>query len=209
MVAFSLLCFVPLVLKQSTLEVSPHTTKRSFVGRPRSLLAAETDDFLPTVREAVLEAGGEAAWTESTQVLSSVFDLEEAEVFLADAFGWKGWAKASAMTKKFHRPKVPDAILLKEALAWLRDGPLALNEEQVQSSIKKSPKTYLDAPNESYRKVLGTAPRKYRDNLQDLIRQDPTVLQVTYNCDGEGCNSNCGSCWVSYENRIPSQVVEW
>jgi hypothetical protein len=208
MVAFSLLCFVPLLRKQSTLDLSTQKTEISFLGRPRSILASTTDDFLPTVREAVLEAGGETAWTESTQALSSIFDKEEAETFLADAFGWKSWAKASASTKKYHRPKVPDAVLLNEALAWLRDGPLALNEEQVQSSIKKSPKTYLDAPNESYKKALGTAPRKHRDNLQHLIRQDPTVLEVTYNCDGEGCASECGRCWVSFENRLPSPVVE-
>jgi hypothetical protein len=211
MVAFSLFCFVPLLLKQSSLRtnnVSTHkiSVKTAFVpaGRPRSAIAATNDDFLPAVREAVLEAGGEAAWKESTEALSSLFNIEEAELCLADAFGWKGWVKASSMTKRYQRTKMPDAVKIIEALEWLREGPLELNEEQMQSSITKYPKTYLDAPNESYRKALGTAPRKYRDHLKELVRQDPTVLQVTYNCDGEGCSSECGSCWVSYENRLAS-----
>jgi hypothetical protein len=212
MVAFSLFCFVPFLLKQSALVTDVSTRKTSVksvsasttIGRPRIIvLAATNDDFLPTVREAVLaEEGGEAAWKESTEALSRFFDIEEAELFLADAFGWKGWVKASAMTKRYHRPKLPEAVKITEALDWLREGPLALNEEQLQVSIAKLPKTYLDAPNESYKKVLGSAPRKYRDQLQELIRQDPYGLQVTYNCDGEGCNSNCGSCWVSYENQL-------
>ena len=209
MVAFSLFCFVPLLLKQSsfsTKNVSTHKTsvKSPFtsVARPRSLIAATNDDFLPAVREAVLEAGGEAAWKESTAALSKLFDMEEAELYLADAFGWKGWAKASEMTKKYQRPKLPDAVKIIEALEWLREGPLELNEEQMQSSIAQYPKTYIDAPSESYRKAMGTAPRKHRNNLKELVRQDPSVLQVTYNCDGEGCASECGSCWVSYESRL-------
>ena len=160
-------------------------------------------EFLVTVRDAVVDAGGDEAWQESMQVLSHLFDTHDAEQCLADAFGWKAWAHAPERTKKFHRPKVPDATKLREALDWLRDGPLALKDEQVQMAILKSPKTYLDAPNVSYGKALGTAPRKYRENLQELIRLDPAVLEVTYNCDGEGCASECGRCWVSYENRLP------
>jgi hypothetical protein len=208
MVAFSLFCFVPLLLKQSSLRTNGSTHEISVkslftsVGRPRSLIAATNDDFLPAVREAVLEAGGETAWKESTEALSKFFDTEEAELYLADAFGWKGWAKASDTTKKYQRPKLPDAVKIIEALEWLREGPLELNEEQMQSSIAKYPKTYLDSPSDSYRKAMGTAPRKYRNHLKELIREDPTVLQVTYNCDGEGCASECGSCWVSYESRL-------
>jgi hypothetical protein len=42
------------------------------VGQPRILLAATNDVFLPTVQEVVLaENGGEAAWKESTEALSS------------------------------------------------------------------------------------------------------------------------------------------
>jgi hypothetical protein len=228
MVAFSLaFCFVPLLVsKQSSLRrknVSTGTTKTSSVkspfacvGRPRSLKIAaslKNDEILPAVREAVnLEAGGEAAWKESAQALSKLFDIEEAELYLAVAFGWRGWVKSAEMTKRYHSPVLPDAVKICEALEWLRAGPLELNEEQMKSNIAKYPKTYLDAPNESYRKAMGTAPRKFRDHLKELVHQDASVLQVTYNCDGEGCASECGSCWVTYENRLSikkSESTSW
>jgi hypothetical protein len=160
-------------------------------------------DYLGTVRDAVRDAGGDDAWQGSIQALSDRFNMDDAESCLAEAFGWKAWANAPERTKKFHRPKVPDVTKVMEALHWLKDGPLELQDEQILLAIRKSPKTYLDAPKDSYSKALGTAPRKYRDNLQELIRLDPTVLEVTYNCDGEGCASECGRCWVSYENRLP------
>ena len=197
--------------RPGTLFAEPETTQSSSTSS--SPKTTNGDDLVVTmIREAVLLAGGEAAWEESVQYLvesvSVLGTKQVTEQCLADAFGWKAWAKASERTRKFHRPKVPDPEKLKDALAWLRDGPLALNDEQVKASILKAPKTYLDAPNESFRKSLGTAPRKYRDNLIELIRLDPTVLEVTYNCDGEGCASECGRCWVSYENRLPTKGTE-
>jgi hypothetical protein len=54
------------------------------------------DDLLPVIREAVVEAGGEDAWKELTQLLSDLFGMEEeAELYLATALCWKDWAKAS------------------------------------------------------------------------------------------------------------------
>ena len=210
MVALSLLfCFVPL-LKTSAFQASTTFT----TNVPRSSLAAASTssnpNFLGLIREAVMEAGGEQAWKESTQVLSSLFELEEdAELCLADAFGWKGWAKASGMMKRYQNPVLPDAAKVQEALVWLKEGPLELNEDQMRSSIRDYPKIYLVEPNEFYRKTMGSAPRKYRDAfiLKELIKDDPNVLQVTYNCDGEGCASECGSCWVSYANRLPSDPI--
>lgn len=165
-------------------------------------------DLLPDIREAVMEADGEQAWKESAQVLSDLFDSseEEAELYLADAFRWKAWAKASDMMKRFQKPVLPDAAKVRDTLVWLKEGPLELNDEQVRSNIRDYPGIYLVEPKESYRKVLGSAPRKYRDAtvLKELISDDPNILQVTFNCDGEGCQSECGSCWVAYENRLPS-----
>ena len=193
------------------LHAEPETTQSSSLSLSSTNDHKDDDDqrLVTVVREAVVLAGGETAWEESMQCLVVAISLEQdeftttvAEACLADAYGWKAWAKASDKMKKFHRPKVPDPEKLKDALAWLREGPLGLNDEQVKASILKSPKTFLDAPLESFRKALGTAPRKYRDNLVELIRLDPSVLEVTYNCDGEGCASECGRCWVSYENRL-------
>jgi hypothetical protein len=212
MVASSLLfCFAPLL---NNLSFRTTCTRTDNVPRSSSLSVASiaspssaSDDLLPVIREAVVEAGGEDAWKDSTQLLSDLFGTEEeAELYLATAFCWKDWAKASDMMKRYQKPVLPDASKVQEALVWLKEGPLELNEDQVRSSIREYPKIYLVEPKESYRKVMSSAPRNYRDPsvLKELIKDDPNVLQVTYNCDGEGCSSECGSCWVSYANRLPS-----
>jgi hypothetical protein len=215
MVASPLLfCFVPLLKNlafQTTENHGPSSPCRSLtsVATALSLAATPSSDttLLPIIREAVAEAGGEDAWKESTQILSGMFELEEdAEWCLATAFQWQAWAKAADMVKRYQNPVVPDATKVQEALAWLQEGPLALTEEQMKTYIREYPQIYLVAPMESYRKVVGVAPRKYRDKavLKELIQDNPNILQLTYNCDGEGCASECGSCWVSYENRLPS-----
>lgn len=110
------------------------------------------------------------------------------------------------MMKKYQKPVLPDATKVREALEWLKEGPLEMSEEQVRSNIRKYPSIYLVDPGASYKKVMGSAPRKYRDAdvLKEFISDDPNILQVTFNCDGEGCQSECGSCWVAYESRLPS-----
>ena len=77
-----------------------------------------------------------------------------------------------------------------------------MNDDQVRNNIWQYPAIYLREPNVMYRKVLGSALRKYRDDevLKQFIEDDPNILQVTFNCDGEGCQSECGSCWVAYES---------
>lgn len=169
--------------------------------------STEMEGLLPVIRTAVAEAGGEEAWKESTQVISELFECEEeAELCLATAFNWRAWAKASDTMKRYQKTRLPDATKIQEALTWLKEGPLELNGNQLRNSIRDYPNIYLVEPMTFYRKTMGSAPRKYRDPsiLKELITDDPNVLQVTYNCDGEGCASECGSCWVSYENRLPS-----
>jgi len=168
-------------------------------------------DLLPDIREAVMEAGGEQAWTEATQILSDFFasSEEDAELCLADAYRWKAYVKASDMMKLRQNPVIPDATKVREALVWLQEGPLEMNDRQMRTCIREYPSIYLVEPKESYRKVMGSAPRNYRDAgiLKELIEDDPNILQVTYNCDGEGCQSVCGSCWVARESRLPSSPI--
>lgn len=165
-------------------------------------------DLLPEIREAVTDADGAGAWEESVQILSELFESseEEAEFVLADAFRWKSWAVASEMMRRYQKPVLPEKDKVKEALEWLREGPLELTDGQIRSNILSHPQIYLVEPEKAFKKVLGSAPRKYRDAtaLKFLIEDDPTILQVWYNCDEEGCQSECGSCWVAYENRLPS-----
>jgi hypothetical protein len=189
-----------------TNNLFPRTARNSVVGR---LLLSAAADILPEIRDEIMEREGQLQeWEDSVKILTTdLFDNEEdAELYLADAFRWKAWAVASDMMKKYQRPVLPNAVTIQEGINWLRDGPLEMNNEQIRRNIEQYPGIYLREPNVMYRKVLGSAPRKYRDDtaLKYLIETDPNVLQVTFNCGDEGCQSECGSCWVTYENRLPS-----
>jgi hypothetical protein len=216
MVAFSLFCFAPLLLKNledrtvSTRAVSIpflKTTQTTF-GRSRCLLeATAARELLPAIREGVVDAGGEEAWKESVSKLASMMEIdeEEAEILLADATNWKGWAMCSSeLMRKYIKPQIPDAQKLEEALEWLQEGPLELDQEQLCTAIREVPKVYLADPQSTYKKALNAAPQEYKkpEIFKALILEDPLVLQCTYNCaDGDnGCGSECGNCWVTFQN---------
>ena len=145
-------------------------------------LSSSEMDILPQIREAVMGLDGGVVWEESTQVLSELFDSseEEAELILADAFRWKSWALASDMFRRYQKPLLPKKDMVKEALAWLRDGPLQLTDDQIQKHILSHPQTYLTEPEKAYNKVLGSAPSKYRNAraIKCLVDADPSILQV-------------------------------
>jgi hypothetical protein len=182
----------------------------------------DDDTTIVRIRQAIVDAGGESEWKASIESLSKNLLLgrvatttaeQIAEDCLAEAFGWNAWARASESTKKYHRPTIPLGVDIDHAIHWLRTGPLSLvflsnyvdddvDERLLVKYIKTYPQIYLVKPHEKYRKAMGTAPRLYRDTFIELIKEDPSVLQITYNCDGEGCQSECGSCWVSYGNRL-------
>ena len=167
-------------------------------------------DILPEIRSAVYEnENGENQWKESIQMIQSEIhddsiDEEELELQLATAFRWKAYVKASKTMRKYQNPKIPDPMKIQEALVWLQTGPLELTKEQLWKNIQNHPQTYLLDPQSSFQKAMGSAPKKYRDPtiLTKLIEEDPSVLQVSYNCADDGCASECGNCWVAYGNRL-------
>mmetsp|Transcript_13092 Transcript_13092/g.19735 ORF Transcript_13092/g.19735 Transcript_13092/m.19735 type:complete len:227 (-) Transcript_13092:90-770(-) len=214
-VGFVLFCFTP-ALQQTVAFSTTNDVAQSTNSQLRNtvqLMASSTPtadaDLLPEIRDEIIEREGQLEmWEESTQIISDLFGSsdEEAELYLADAFRWKAWASASDMMRKYQRPVLPDAGKIQEGLNWLKEGPLEMNDDQIRSCIQQYPGIYLREPNAMYRKVMGSAPRKYRDDtvLKQFIEDDPNILQVTFNCGDEGCQSECGSCWVAYENRLPS-----
>ena len=168
-----------------------------------SALASSPADILPTVREGVAEAGGADEWEKSVAVLSEAMEIDdgEAESILAEALGWRAWAAASQKFRRFQRPVAPDAAKVDEAIAWLKDGPLQLDQDQLVTAIKTSPKVYLQGPDVTYRKAKGAAPRKFAEMFDELVLKDPSVMECYHNCADDGCASECGNCWVSYEMR--------
>jgi hypothetical protein len=156
------------------------------------------------IREAISKTNDQGAeiWDASVEILPE----ETAESVLMKAYGWTAWAKASEKTKKYHRPKLPDPKQIQDSLRWLQTGPLHISQEEhilLTNMITTCPEACLLRPQDQYKSCRETAPRSYRDQLVDLIRNDPSVFELSYNCDGGGCASECGRCWVSYENRIP------
>lgn len=205
MVAWSpLICFVPFL---SGFRSEQQQVVGSQSRRECRLHLAANAELLPVIREGVAEMGGEESWKESVATLSSriEIDLEEAELLLADAKKWKGWATAGKIAKRYIKPEIPDVNELNELLDWLTEsGPLQLDQEQLRTSIQELPKVYLADPQNTYKKTLKAAPKDYKDPsvLKEMILKDPSVLQYTYNCDEEdGCASECGNCWVSYALR--------
>jgi hypothetical protein len=165
-------------------------------------------NIAPVIHEAISKTkdGGLEIWQESIDIISSILPPESAESVLMKAYGWTAWAKASEKTKKYHRPKLPDPKQLQDSLLWLQTGPLQISKDEhrlLTTMITTYPEAYLLRPRDQYKSCLETAPRSYRDRLVDLIRNDPSVFELSYNCDGGGCASECGRCWVSYENRMP------
>lgn len=185
---------------------SPDTIRKDLLV---AALSSSHVGILPEIREAVMGAadGAGVVWKESVEILSELFESseEEAELVLADAFRWKSWALASEMFRRYQKPLLPEKDEVKEALTWLRDGPLKLTDDQIRKNILSHPQIYLVEPEKAYKKVLSSAPPMYRNvtALKFLIDGDPSVMQVWYNCDEEGCQSECGSCWVAYKNRLP------
>mmetsp|Transcript_15638 Transcript_15638/g.45123 ORF Transcript_15638/g.45123 Transcript_15638/m.45123 type:complete len:220 (-) Transcript_15638:336-995(-) len=219
MVAWSLACFVPFLQhgnEHVSTEHTPQTPRASTFSSPRNvrpMIVARLDaispgaEIIPAVREGVAEAGNAEPWEESIAVLAekAALDEEEAEMVLADGLNWKAWAKASPTMRRYARPMQPDAAKLEEALRWLNEGPLELDQERLQGALRGSPKVYLVSPEEKYHKAMAAAPEKYKapSAFREALLADPSVLDCYYNCDeaDEGCASECGNCWVAFERR--------
>lgn len=189
-----------------------HARQSTFSLKSTSVSNNVDLEMLPEIRSTVFEKdGGEQAWTESTEIIKNALyssfstdQTSEVELVLATAFSWKAYVKASPMMRKYQNPKLPDPTQIQQAIEWLRTGPLELPDDVIRDNIQAHPKTFLMDPQSSYKKAISSAPRKYRDPsvFKQALETDPTVLQVTYNCADDGCISECGSCWVTYRNRL-------
>ena len=199
-------CFVPLVAQSPrTVWQHPAASKPPLV--PTTALQSTTttsDDLLVTVREGIAEVTGGSLedWHAAVAVVEAILDSNDAERVLADATRWTAWARAGKMARKYIKPEqTVNAAQLQESLDWLQTtGPLELTLDQVKEAIRQYPQLYLMDPAAKYKKVMGVAPRQFRDSLRDLILEDYSVLQFQYNCDND-CISECGNCWVTFQNR--------
>jgi hypothetical protein len=189
--------FVPTVL--------PHQRMQSL--RLWSTTSNDEYAYLERVREGMAEAGLQDEWTSAAQTLaeSVLMDMEQAEHCLSVALNWKRWAiVTSPIARKFIKTAPPDSAAVTASLQWLRQGPLAVSDNSIlKAAILQYPEAYLLSPAENYRQALQVAPAAYQnpDVFRELLLRDPAILQCTYNCVDNGCNSECGNCWVSFEYK--------
>lgn len=165
-------------------------------------------EYLPTIREEISEHLDE--WDKCVDLIVEAtqqgMSREEAELRLAEATRWKAWAiVTSEMARKYLKTVLPTADALTESLEWLQSesGPLKLSPEQLQLAFRDYSETYLQGPAQNYKKALNVAPREWRDHPEDfnqLVRDQPRAMSLTYNCLDDGCAANCGSCWVTFRN---------
>jgi hypothetical protein len=123
---------------------------------------------------------------------------------LARAWNWKSWAvTTSKMARRYIKPLPPNVEQLQAAITWLQEtGPLHLSTpQQLATAIASDPVSYLIDPCTSYQRALQAAPSEYQDEkaFLALILAKPAAMKNYYNCDGSGCNSECGNCWVSFQ----------
>eukprot|EP00929_Paragymnodinium_shiwhaense_P055864 TRINITY_DN27966_c0_g1_i1.p1 TRINITY_DN27966_c0_g1~~TRINITY_DN27966_c0_g1_i1.p1 ORF type:complete len:277 (+),score=47.53 TRINITY_DN27966_c0_g1_i1:75-833(+) len=173
---------------------------------------AATDSVLETVRTEAAKLMGEGVWEAGAEAIAAHCDgdLEHAENVLAKAYGWRVWVQ---MNKPVYlKPKViPAADSLRKALAWVRQGPLAMSAEELKTALLTAPLPYLTDPETSYREALQAAPEQFQDPqvFRELLQRAPKVLQLTWNCEktdpnergldawGERihCDGQCTNCW--------------
>jgi hypothetical protein len=173
--------------------------------------AVKTDEeVLKLIRQEVEQNDAMTAWNDCVSLLvQQLLPLQrhQAELLLGTALGWKGWVRVSPTSsarKYMTPPRIPDVTQLKNVLQWLQQGPLALQGQALTQAIQTSPNAYLLDPRTAYQVALQTAPACYKDDpsqFHALLLQDYSVLECSFNCAEEGCSSECGNCWISYERK--------
>jgi hypothetical protein len=163
-------------------------------------------EYLETVKTGITEFGNDIDdWHACGQLLSQRSGLSESQSLdlLARAWNWKAWAvTTSKIARKYIKPIPPNVQTLQAAIDWLQGAPLYLTTpQQLATAILADPVAYLVDPCSLYQKARQAAPVKYQDAdvFLALVLAKPAALKNYYNCNGSGCNSECGNCWVSFQ----------
>jgi len=181
--------------------------------------------LLAAVREGVAAKGATGAWEEVAVALASAagMEVEEAELALAKALGWKAWFDLNRPV--YLKPKLPPPpATVRAALQWLVEGPLRLSPTELHAALSNSPLVYLREPERSYSAALKAAPKQFSEpgSFRELLLREPSVLDLTWNCEttdpasrpldawGEAihCDGQCTHCWRTATPRLMGQVLD-
>mmetsp|Transcript_6562 Transcript_6562/g.17832 ORF Transcript_6562/g.17832 Transcript_6562/m.17832 type:complete len:212 (-) Transcript_6562:1305-1940(-) len=201
--------FIPLVFALAVPTVAFVPTQQRRIHA--SHLQSTAVDYITSVEEALTETDQLQEWTDACQALvdGTELSLEQIQDAYASALGWKSWAMTkSKIARRYIKPKAPSKEDMAQSIAWLQSGPLQLDASQLGESILSNPTAYLLSPDESYQSAMKVAPKKYRDEEAFLgfLQQYPAALGNYYNCVDDGCNSECGNCWVAFMNRCKNDA---
>jgi len=147
-------------------------------------------------RLAAAARGHDAAWNNAAESLAQACGVsaEEADAWLAKAFGWSLWIAAGRPSYLEGRAVVPEPEELRRDLAWLKEGPLRLDAGELRHVVGASPAAALRAPEARYARCRASAPERHREAFRELLLRDPKVLELEFDCAGQ-CAARCFQCW--------------
>lgn len=179
---------------------------------------AASSGVLHKVRKAANSVLGDGVWDAAVDAIASYCggDHVHAQFVLAKAFKWKVWVEMNE--PEYWKPKPPPpAEHLRRVLRWLREGPLAMTEDELKSALLSEPLPFLTNPAKKYVAARSCAPEQWRGRevFRELLRREPKILRLTWNCcytdpserarvlgmlpNGESlhCDGKCMECWRS------------
>jgi len=177
---------------------------------------AESKGVLQKARQAANDMLGVGVWDAAVDAIASYCGGDEihAQFVLARAFNWQAWIEMNQPS--YFKPTPPPPVeQLRTSLTWLREGPLAMTEDELKSALLAQPVPYMTSPEKNYKAARSCAPEQWRDPkvFRELLRIEPKVLQLTWNCcytdplqrdrvlglDAQGesfhCDAECRTCW--------------
>ena len=146
-------------------------------------------------------------WNAAVELLASqpfLTNRDAAEAALAQATNWKNYAMAtSSIVRKYVNPIPPNVEQLRSSLNWLLDdnNNVMPNDDRIdflREAVPQYPKAYLMDPQTTYQMALKASPPHIdAAKFAELWKDDPSLLQYTFNCADDGCVGECGQCWVT------------
>lgn len=192
-------------------------------------VAAISSGVLHKARQAANDILGDGVWDAAVDAIASYCggDHIHAHLVLAKAYGWKAWVEMNQPV--YIKPKPPHPVAqIRHSLKWLREGPLGMTEDELKSALLVKPLPYLTNPAKKYKGAISCAPEQWRarEVFRELLRREPKVLQLTWNCQytdpferdrvlgvlatGESfhCDGKCTKCWRSVTPSLMGMALD-
>lgn len=149
--------------------------------------------------EVILLEDDKTSWDQCKNVLSAFnFTVEEADVILQKAFGWRH----SPYWGEDRNKEVPRSDSINEMLDYLKS--LSLTDDDVHKILKKFPEVLgcdFEKEVKSNVGLLGSQWGIKGKTLCNLLLRNPKVLGYNVDCKGD-CMAQCTRCWVRFWKAV-------